>query len=205
MRVSIFAMRRAAWVLPLTLLLGACAAPAPLSVPTPVGPAAVALGFGETADVVTADHQFNVPVTWQVTVSEPSLIDASPTYPEVHCYPVRLAPVEVGDFDVDVTVPVPVFEPVVVDEVGASGGSEDSAAAELPPQLRANTIPDPSMCGDLTTPTGYTPDLREMAAAGEAFDTYVASWSGLYGVPANAVRLTAPFPAAEDTVVVWSE
>ncbi|QYH19258.1 hypothetical protein JKI95_08690 [Corynebacterium aquatimens] len=254
-------MRRAAQVLPLALLLTACAAPAPYA--GPVGSTgSSALPLGATTQVITADARFGVPVTWEVAVSEPLLIDATPTYPEAHCYPVRLAPVEVGEFGVDVTVPVPRFDPVAVDPdavVGEAAGasatpattstpatSSSSAATStaasgtatttatsagassatsatspatttaptsptsatspaLPPLLNANFIPDPTLCGDVTRPpTGYTPDLRQMVADGEAFETFVVSWDGLYGIPATGVRLTAPNSGAADTVLLWT-
>lgn len=163
------------------------------------------LSLGSPATVVTTDARYGVPVQWEVTVMEPLLIDATRTYPEVHCYPIHVTPQQVGDFSVDVTAAVPEFLPVV------------DAAGEI----EANIIPDAPQCfaaaasgafdGELEgagapadavfgAPNGYTPELREMAAGGMSFTTFVASWSGLYGRAATGVRMTTP-----DREITWAD
>lgn len=127
--------------------------------------------FGQGAEVVTVDTAHGVPVSWEVTVFKPVLVDATPDYPEVHCYPVMLTPTFIGDYPVDVTVQMPEF---------TMKNGEQEANFFLSGE-------DTEVC-DLKDdePSGYTGELE----VGATYNTVIASWAGLYGLPATEVEVT---------------
>lgn len=160
-----------------TFALVACAPPAPYSGEVPKVRSEQSRSFGTTAEVLTRDVGHGVPVLWEVTVDKPKHIPATKSFPETLCNRVRMTPTFIGDYPVDVTVPLPSFTPVAGEE-------------------NANYLTDSSVCGsDVNEPTGYTGDLRE----GREYSFYVAGWDGLYGIAGTGVKLSTP-----DQTVTWS-
>ena len=161
-----------------TLTLTSCTPPPPYT-DDPAGattaPAKLTRAFGETAEVVTRDVRYGVPVVWDVGVAKPKRISATPTFPEAICFAVTMVPTEVGTHPVDVTVMMPQFTAIAGEE-------------------NANYLEDASLCGKHDPPHGYTGDLE----VGHPYTFYVASWDGLYGIPATGVRLSA-----ETQTVTW--
>lgn len=136
------------------------------------------LKFGQTAKVVTVDVGHKVPVQWEVTVEEPSLIDAPRSARQTSqfaCFPATFTPVAIGQFPVDVTVALPSLKPIDADK-------------------NAN-VADPAYCGE-TTLTGYTGDLE----VGAEYEAWVASWVGTAnpGIEGTGVQLETT-----DAVVQW--
>lgn len=171
------ALRLAAAAIAATFALVACAPPAPYSGEVPKVRSDVSREYGKSAEVLTRDVGHGVPVLWEVTVDKPTHIPATKTFPEVLCNRVRMTPTFIGDYPVDVTVPLPSFTPVAGEE-------------------NANYLDDPSLCGtDVNAPTGFTGDLRE----GREYSFYVAGWDGLYGIAGTGVKLSTP-----DQTVTWS-
>ncbi len=155
-----------------TALTTACSAPEPYSGEVPPVAATSTVQFGQSAELVTRDIGHGVPVSWQATVFAPERIDATPDYPEVLCHTVTLSPTFIGDYPVDVTVPVPEFT-AVNGELNANFIKQDEA---------------PALCGVAEeAPDGYTGDLE----VGHEYRIVVASWDGLYGLPATEITGTA--------------
>lgn len=170
------ARRTAAAAVTATLTLVSCAPPAPYSGEVPTVPSELTRSYGASAKVLTRDVGHGVPVLWEVTVDKPKHIPATPTFPETICNRVRMTPTFIGEYPVDVTVPLPQFNPV-------NG------------ELNANYLDDASLCGeDVYPPTGYTGDMR----LGYEYAFYVASWDGLYGIAGTGVEL-----ATRDQTVIW--
>ena len=162
-------LKRAPAVLAVACILTACTSPpSPYSGDVPGAPDSTQ-DFGASAEVVTLDTAHGVPVSWEVTVFKPVLVDATPDYPEVHCYPVTLTPTFIGDYPVDVTVQMPEF---------TMRNGEQKANFFQPGE-------DAKVC-DLKDdePSGYTGDLK----VGKTYNTAFASWFGLYGEPATEVE-----------------
>ena len=155
-----------------TLTLTSCTPPPPYSdqigqvSASSAATASQTLVFGQSAQVLTRDVRYGVPVVWNVGVDKPKRKAATPTFPEVLCFAVTMTPVAIGRHPVDVTVALPEFTAVAGD-------------------LDANYLDDASLCGPQTPPHGYTGELQ----VGTPFEFYVASWDGLYGIPATGVRL----------------
>ena len=150
-----------------TLTLTSCTPPPPYAESIgETGAETQTRSFDKSAEVVTRDVRYGVPVVWNVDVAKPKLKAATPTFPEVLCFAVTMTPQEIGDYPVDVTVAVPEFSAVAGD-------------------LEANSLDDASICGPQTPPHGYTGELE----VGTPVEFYVASWDGLYGIPATGVRL----------------
>lgn len=172
-------LKRAPAVLAVACILTACTSPpGPYTGEVPEA-ADSTQEFGDSAEVVTVDIAQGVPVAWEVTVFQPVLVDATPAYPEVHCYPVTLTPTFIGDYPVDVTVALPEF---------TMRNGEEKANFFLPRE-------DTEVC-DLKDdePSGYTGDLE----VGKTYNTVFASWSGLYGKPATEVEV------AGTNTVTWN-
>lgn len=156
--------------------LTACSAPAPYAGDVPKVRSEVARSFGRSAEVVTQDVGFGVPVGWEVSVAKPVLLDATVNFPQTSCFLITMEPTFIGEFPVDVTVAMPQFTPV------------DG-------ELNANYLADPSVCGELEHPAhGYTGELE----VGQQYTQWVASWDGLYGIPATGVKLETP-----EQTVLW--
>ena len=167
MRTARWARIGACTALASAAALAACAPAADYDGEVPTVPAAQTLAFGKTAEVVTQDVRFGVPVVWEVGVAKPKLLEATPTFPEALCYEVTMVPTMVGQHPVDVTVAMPRFTPVAG-------------------QQNANYLEDPTICGESNPPHGYTGELE----AGQEYTQWVASWDGLYGIAATGVKLT---------------
>ena len=170
------ARRHAAAAAAATFALVACAPPAPYSGEIPKVRSELTRSYGKPAEVLTRDVGHGVPVLWEVSVDKPKLVPATPTFPKALCNRVRMTPTFIGDYPVDVTVPLPRFTPVSGDE-------------------NANYLNDTSLCGeDVNPPTGYTGEMRE----GREYSFYVASWDGLYGIAGTGVKLST-----RDQTVTW--